>query len=40
MGLAFGTDIRERVVAAIDAGLTHRQAGTVLCSSFHGWQLA
>jgi|GEM_PF-5484864 len=27
MGLSYGIDLRERVVAAIEAGLTHRQAG-------------
>jgi hypothetical protein len=41
MGLAYAMDDRKRVVTtAIDAGLTHHQAGAVLCSSFHGWQLA
>ncbi len=31
MGLSYGIDLRERVVAAIEAGLTHRQAGERFC---------
>lgn len=31
MGLSYGIDLRERVVAAIEAGLTHRQAGKRFC---------
>lgn len=31
MGLAYGIDLRKRVVAAIEAGLTHRQAGARFC---------
>jgi transposase len=31
MGFAYGIDLRERVVAAIEAGLTHRQAGERFC---------
>jgi transposase len=31
MGLSYGIDLRERVVAAIEAGLTHRQAGARFC---------
>lgn len=31
MGLAYGIDLRERVVAAIESGLTHRQAGERFC---------
>jgi len=31
MGLSYGIDLRERVVAAIEAGLSHRQAGERFC---------
>jgi transposase len=31
MGLSYGIDLRERVVAAIEAGLTHRKAGARFC---------
>ncbi len=31
MGLSYGIDLRERVVTAIEAGLTHRQAGERFC---------
>ena len=31
MGLSYGIDLRERVVAAIEAGLSHRQAGARFC---------
>jgi len=40
MGLAYGIDLRERVVAAIEAGLTHRQAGarfSVAVSTAGNW---
>jgi transposase len=31
MGFAYGIDLRERVVAAIEDGFTHRQAGERFC---------
>ena len=31
MGFAYGIDLRERVVAAIEGGFTHRQAGERFC---------
>jgi len=31
MGLSYGIDLRERVVPAIEAGLSHRQAGARFC---------
>jgi len=31
MGFTYGIDLRERVVGAIEAGLTHRQAGERFC---------
>ena len=31
MGLSYGIDLRERVVAAIEAGLSHRQAAKRFC---------
>ena len=34
MGLSYGIDLRERVVAAIEAGLSHRQAGARFCVAF------
>jgi transposase len=40
MGLAYGIDLRERVVAAIEAGSTHRQAGarfSVAVSTAGNW---
>ncbi len=40
MGLSDGIDLRERVVAAIEAGLTHRQAGarfSVAVSTAGNW---
>jgi len=31
MGFTYGIDLRERVVGAIESGLTHRQAGERFC---------
>jgi len=31
IGFAYGIDLRERIVGAIEAGLTHRQAGERFC---------